>query len=62
MADAPSTLEPRAVTRDVFSASIGSVCCCYVGQPFDTGMSGSAFLSSWFFEIAIGEVSHDSLQ
>jgi hypothetical protein len=32
-----STLETRAVTRDVFSATIGSVCCCYVGQPFDTG-------------------------
>ena len=29
-------LEPRAVTRDLFSASIGSVVCCYVGQPFDT--------------------------
>mmetsp|Transcript_16176 Transcript_16176/g.37263 ORF Transcript_16176/g.37263 Transcript_16176/m.37263 type:complete len:299 (+) Transcript_16176:123-1019(+) len=29
-------LEPRAVTRDLFAASIGSVCCCYVGQPFDT--------------------------
>lgn len=29
-------LEPRAVTRDLFSASIGSVACCYVGQPFDT--------------------------
>lgn len=29
-------LEPRAVTRDLFSAAIGSVCCCYVGQPFDT--------------------------
>ncbi len=29
-------LEPRAVTRDLFSAAIGSVACCYVGQPFDT--------------------------
>ena len=29
-------LEPRAVTRDLFSAAIGSICCCYVGQPFDT--------------------------
>jgi hypothetical protein len=26
----------RAVSRDLFSATIGSVCCCYVGQPFDT--------------------------
>ncbi|OEU07933.1 mitochondrial carrier [Fragilariopsis cylindrus CCMP1102] len=31
-----SVLEPRAVTRDLFSAAIGSVLCCYVGQPFDT--------------------------
>lgn len=30
------TLQTRAVTRDVFSATLGSVCCCYVGQPFDT--------------------------
>lgn len=29
-------LEPRAVSRDLFGASIGSVFCCYVGQPFDT--------------------------
>ena len=28
--------DPRAVTRDIFSATMGSVCCCYVGQPFDT--------------------------
>ena len=28
--------DPRAVSRDVFSATIGSVCCCYTGQPFDT--------------------------
>lgn len=31
-----SVLEPRAVTRDLFFAAIGSVLCCYVGQPFDT--------------------------
>jgi len=29
-------LSPRAVTRDIFSATIGSVFCCYTGQPFDT--------------------------
>jgi hypothetical protein len=29
-------LEPRAVTRDLFSATIGSIVCCYVGQPLDT--------------------------
>lgn len=29
-------LKPRDVTRDIFSATLGSVFCCYVGQPFDT--------------------------
>lgn len=29
-------LKPRDVTRDIFSATVGSVFCCYVGQPFDT--------------------------
>jgi len=28
--------DARAVSRDLFSASIGSVACAYVGQPFDT--------------------------
>ncbi|KAL3766750.1 hypothetical protein ACHAWO_005148 [Cyclotella atomus] len=32
----PSALNRRDVTRDIFSASIGSVACCYTGQPFDT--------------------------
>lgn len=27
--------DPRAVSRDVFSAAIGSLCCCYSGQPLD---------------------------
>ena len=27
--------DPRAVSRDVFSASIGSLFCCYSGQPLD---------------------------
>ena len=31
-----SALNSRDVTRDIFSASIGSVACCYTGQPFDT--------------------------
>ena len=31
-----SALNTRDVTRDIFSASIGSVACCYTGQPFDT--------------------------
>lgn len=31
-----NVLDSRAVTRDLFSAAIGSVCCCYIGQPFDT--------------------------
>ena len=33
---ASSALNRRDVTRDIFSASIGSVACCYTGQPFDT--------------------------
>ena len=33
---AESALNTRDVTRDLFSASIGSVACCYTGQPFDT--------------------------
>ena len=28
--------DARAVSRDLFSATIGSVFCAYVGQPFDT--------------------------
>lgn len=35
-ADEPNAIELRAVTRDIFSATLGSVCCCYTGQPFDT--------------------------
>ncbi|CAB9528013.1 Mitochondrial carnitine/acylcarnitine carrier [Seminavis robusta] len=31
-----SASDPRAVTRDIFSALTGSVCCCYTGHPFDT--------------------------
>ena len=31
-----SALDARSVSRDIFSASIGSVACCYTGQPFDT--------------------------
>ncbi|GKY99132.1 hypothetical protein MPSEU_000868700 [Mayamaea pseudoterrestris] len=31
-----SVASPRAVARDLFSATIGSVCCCYTGQPLDT--------------------------
>ena len=31
-----SVTDTRAITRDLFSATIGSICCCYVGQPFDT--------------------------
>mmetsp|Transcript_32663 Transcript_32663/g.38042 ORF Transcript_32663/g.38042 Transcript_32663/m.38042 type:complete len:294 (-) Transcript_32663:26-907(-) len=29
-------LNPRDVSRDIFSATIGSICCCYTGQPLDT--------------------------
>lgn len=27
--------DPRAVSRDVFSATLGSLSCCYSGQPLD---------------------------
>ena len=36
MAETASIADPRAISRDVFSATLGSVCCCYSGQPFDT--------------------------
>lgn len=36
MTETTSALNRRDVTRDIFSASIGSVACCYTGQPFDT--------------------------
>lgn len=36
MAETSSALNRRDVTRDIFAASIGSVACCYTGQPFDT--------------------------
>lgn len=35
---APKIIDARAISRDFFSATVGSICCCYVGQPFDTGM------------------------
>ncbi|CAB9527773.1 Mitochondrial ornithine transporter 1 [Seminavis robusta] len=31
-----SVADPRAISRDVFSATLGSICCCYTGQPLDT--------------------------
>jgi hypothetical protein len=33
----PKVIDARAISRDFFSATIGSICCCYTGQPFDTG-------------------------
>jgi hypothetical protein len=36
---AESVTSSRAVVRDISSATLGSICCCYVGQPFDTGLS-----------------------
>jgi solute carrier family 25 ornithine transporter 2/15 len=36
MTEASSVANPRVVARDIFSATLGSICCCYVGQPFDT--------------------------
>ena len=29
-------INARAISRDIFSATIGSICCCYTGQPLDT--------------------------
>lgn len=34
--DEVSVADPRAVSRDLFSATLGSICCCYTGQPLDT--------------------------
>jgi hypothetical protein len=31
-----SVADPRAISRDLFSATLGSICCCYTGQPLDT--------------------------
>ena len=31
-----NAFNPRDVSRDIFSATIGSIACCYVGQPLDT--------------------------
>ena len=34
--DEVSVADPRAISRDLFSATLGSICCCYTGQPLDT--------------------------
>ena len=31
-----SFINTHAISRDIFSATIGSILCCYVGQPLDT--------------------------
>lgn len=31
-----SIINARDISRDIFSATIGSICCCYTGQPMDT--------------------------
>jgi len=37
MSERPSSVaDPRAISRDIFSATIGSIACCYTGQPLDT--------------------------
>jgi len=36
MTESNSVLNPKDVSRDIFSATIGSVFCCYTGQPLDT--------------------------
>jgi hypothetical protein len=32
MSEKTSVADPRAVTRDIFSATLGSIACCYTGQ------------------------------
>jgi len=36
MSESSSIFNARDVSRDLFSATTGSVCCCYTGQPLDT--------------------------
>ncbi len=36
MSETKSVLNTRDVSRDIFSATIGSIACCYTGQPLDT--------------------------
>jgi solute carrier family 25 (mitochondrial carnitine/acylcarnitine transporter), member 20/29 len=36
VSEAEKVASPHAIVRDVFSAAVGSVACCYTGQPFDT--------------------------
>lgn len=36
MAESTSIINTRDVSRDIFSAAIGSITCCYTGQPLDT--------------------------
>jgi solute carrier family 25 ornithine transporter 2/15 len=36
MSETKKVLNTRDVSRDIFSATIGSICCCYTGQPLDT--------------------------
>ena len=52
-----NVLEVLAVSRDLFSASIGGVCCCYVGQPLDT-VKVRMQTSSNQFSGMIGSGSH----
>jgi len=36
MTESKTVFNRRDVSKDVFSATIGSICCCYTGQPLDT--------------------------
>jgi len=36
MSNLSSAANVRDVSKDIFSATIGSICCCYTGQPLDT--------------------------
>ena len=36
MSESNSVFNPRDVSRDIFSATLGAISCCYTGQPLDT--------------------------
>jgi len=60
-----SAVNRRDVTRDLFSASIGSVFCCYTGQPFDTikvRMQTNPSLYSGIFKTVNTTVSNEGVR
>uniref|UniRef100_A0A7S2IAM9 Mitochondrial carrier protein n=2 Tax=Helicotheca tamesis TaxID=374047 RepID=A0A7S2IAM9_9STRA len=58
-------LHPRDVSRDIFSATVGSVFCCYTGQPFDTvkvRMQTNPELYSGIFKTATTTMSEEGIR